>query len=215
MIWYLITPPERPNLTAGASKTVWVQGFLANRQKQTLDDASVPNCFHGGSADWTNTTRILLQTCNTIVPFYRPSGVNRLVAFLKGQHESHFDCRATAVQRKGGKAIPPVNPRRNWPGNLCPALLFKQTQTAPTLWYLITTGSPRHAIGSPVDFVCCPVSDSAERKERIYERDVGRQSGKKGPHPYARIGAALSLPSDHAVASKVGRRSSIEPASPG
>ena len=37
----------------------------------------------------------------------------------------------------------------------------------------------------------------------------------KGPHPYARIGAALSLPFDHAVASKVGRRSSIEPASPG
>ena len=113
MIWYLITPPERPNLTAGASKTVWVQGFLANRQKQTLDDASVPNCFHGGSADWTNTTRILLQTCNTIVPFYRPGGVNRLVAFTKGQHESHFDCRARAVQRKGGKPIPRANLRRN------------------------------------------------------------------------------------------------------
>ena len=112
MIWYLITSPERPNLTAGASKTVWVQGLQANRQKQTLDDASVPNCFHGGSADWTNTTRILLQTCNTIVPFYRPGGVNRLVAFTKGQHESHFDCRARAVQRKGGKPIP----RANLPG---------------------------------------------------------------------------------------------------
>ena len=127
MIWYLITPPERPNLTAGASKTVWVQGFLANRQKQTLDDASVPNCFHGGSAD---TTRILLQTCNTIVPFYRPGGVNRLVAFPKGQHESHFDCRARAVQRKGGKPIPPVNPRRNWLGNLCRTFLLSRRTNA-------------------------------------------------------------------------------------
>src|SRR5215467_5409772 len=49
MIWYLITPPERPNLTAGASKMVWVQGFLANRQKQTLDDASVPATVSTGA----------------------------------------------------------------------------------------------------------------------------------------------------------------------
>ena len=149
-------------MTAGASKTDWVQG--PGKSPKNLDDASV-SLLPRGSAGWTNTTRILLQTCNTIVPFYRPGGVNRLVAFLKGQHESHFDCRATAVQRKGGKPIPPVNPRRNWPGNLCRAFLFKQTQTAPTLWYLITTGSPRHAIGSPVDFVCCSASDGAERKK--------------------------------------------------
>ena len=31
--------------------------------------------FYGASARWTSTTRILLQTCNAIVPFYRPSGV--------------------------------------------------------------------------------------------------------------------------------------------
>src|SRR5262252_6251484 len=82
------------------------------KSPKNLDDASV-SLLPRGSAGWTNTTRILLQTCNTIVPFYRPSGVNRLVAFPKGQHESHFDCRATAVQRKDGKPIPRVNPRRN------------------------------------------------------------------------------------------------------
>src|SRR5215831_5832948 len=56
-------------------------------------------------------------------------------------------------------------------------LFFKQTQTTPTLRYLVTTGSPRHAIGSPVEFRCCPVSRSPERKKRMYEPDVGRQSG--------------------------------------
>ena len=107
MIWYLITPPERPNLTAGASKMVWIQGFLANRQKQTLDDASVPNCFHGGSADWTNTTRILLQTCNTIVPFYRPGGVNWLVAFPNRQHRLIL---IAAQQRYNGR-VESLSPR--------------------------------------------------------------------------------------------------------
>src|SRR5215468_11289571 len=103
MIWYLITPPERPNLTAGAAKTVWVQGFLANRQKQTLDDASVPRLFPLGLRRYH---QVLLQTCNTIVPFYRPGGVNRPVALPNRQHRLIFDCRATAVQRKGGKSIP-------------------------------------------------------------------------------------------------------------
>src|SRR5215471_14815097 len=107
MIWYLITPPERPNLTAGASKTVWVQGFLANRQKQTLDDASVRNCFHGGSADWTNTTRILLQSCNTIVLFYRPGSVNWLVAFPNRQHRLIL---IAAQQRYNGR-VESLSPR--------------------------------------------------------------------------------------------------------
>jgi hypothetical protein len=66
------TRQNASNLTAGASKTVWV---LA---KKNLDDASVPRLLPRGSAGWTNTTRILLQTCNTIVPFYRPGSVNRL-----------------------------------------------------------------------------------------------------------------------------------------
>jgi hypothetical protein len=121
MIWYLITSPERPNLTAGASKTVWVQGFL-NRQKQTLDDASVPNCFHGGFADWTNTTRILLQTCNTIVPFYCPGGVNRLVAFPNRQHRLIL---IAAQQRYNGRVESP-SPRltRGGTGAAISARLF-------------------------------------------------------------------------------------------
>src|SRR5262249_30113015 len=97
MIWYLITPPERPKIDRWWSKTDWVQG--PGKSPKNLDDASV-SLLPRGSAGWTNTTRILLQTCNTIVPFYRPGGVNRLVAFPNRQHRLNL---IAAPQRYNGR----------------------------------------------------------------------------------------------------------------
>src|SRR5215469_13340715 len=76
------------------------------KSPKNLDDASV-SLLPRGSAGWTNTTRILLQTCNTIVPFYRPGGVNRLVAFPNRQHRLIL---IAAQQRYNGR-VESLSPR--------------------------------------------------------------------------------------------------------
>src|SRR5215469_8685582 len=72
------TRQNAPNLTVGASNRLGLGGLLANRE--TNPRRRVPRLLPPSSGGRTNTTRILLQTCNTIVPFYRPEGVNRPVA---------------------------------------------------------------------------------------------------------------------------------------
>ena len=67
------TRQNAPNLTVGASNRLGLGGLLANRE--TNPRRRVPRLLPPSSGGRTNTTRILLQTCNTIVPFYRPSDV--------------------------------------------------------------------------------------------------------------------------------------------